>query len=256
MVIEDAAQGLMSTYSDRALGSIGHLGAYSFHETKNIISGEGGRAAGQRPAAPSNAPRSSARRARTAARFFRGQVDKYTWVDIGSSYLPGEIVAAFLWAQMQEAEAITARRKALWESYHHVARAARAIGPRTATDHSRGSRPQRSHVLPPAADLKARTRFIGRLKEQGIQATFHYVPLHTAPMGERTGRMSSEMKHTVAAAERLVRLPLWLGLEEHQDRVVEEVVRAARVIRLDDTHAGRGRGRSADAWDSAASRRA
>jgi len=227
VVIEDAAQGIMSTYRGRPLGGIGHLGALSFHETKNLISGEGG-------ALLVNDDRFVERaeivreKGTNRARFFRGQVDKYTWVDLGSSYLPSEIVAAFLWAQIQEADGITARRLAIWDRYHEalddLERDGRVRRPIVPSDRAHNA--HMYYLLLP--DLATRTRFIGTLGDQGIQTTFHYVPLHLAPMGARVGRTSGELPITASAGDRLVRLPLWLGLEAHQDRVVHEVIRAAR----------------------------
>ena len=227
LVIEDAAHALLSTYHGQALGSIGDLGTLSFHETKNIISGEGG-------ALLVNDARLAERaeiireKGTNRSMFFRGLVDKYTWVDVGSSYLPGEIIAAFLFAQMEEADAITSRRLALWERYHEAlapleesGRARRPIVPDGCVHNG-----HMYYLMLP--DLEARTRFIGSLGEQDIQAVFHYVPLHTSPMGERVGRIGSGLSNTTEASERLVRLPLWVGLEEHQDRVIEAVVRAAR----------------------------
>jgi len=226
LVIEDAAQGVMASYKGRALGSIGHLGALSFHETKNIISGEGG-------ALLVNDPRLQERaeivreKGTNRSQFFRGQVDKYTWVDIGSSYLPGEIIAAFLWAQMEEAEAITRRRLGLWAFYHEHLAALEASG--------RARRPfipadcqHNAHMYYLLLDsLAARTAFIDELARQKIQAVFHYVPLHASPMGRKAARAMGELPNTVALSERLVRLPFWLGLEEHQARVAERIVEAA-----------------------------
>lgn len=223
LVIEDAAQGLMSTFRDRPLGGIGHLAALSFHETKNVICGEGG-------ALLVNDPRLVERaeivweKGTDRSRFFRGEVDKYSWVDVGSSFLPSEIEAAFLWAQLEEAEAITRARREIWDAYHEAFAGLEAKG--------RLRRP----VVPPdcrhnahlyyllTENLEARTRLIAGLRERGIQALFHYVPLHSAPAGRRYGRAAGELLHTDAAADRLVRLPLWTGMDgETVARVVEAV---------------------------------
>jgi dTDP-4-amino-4,6-dideoxygalactose transaminase len=218
LVIEDAAQGIMSTYNGRPLGTIGHLGAYSFHETKNIISGEGG-------ALLINDSRFALRaeiireKGTNRSQFFRGQVDKYTWVDIGSSYLPGEIIAAFLWAQMEEANAITHRRLNIWEQYH------RALKPLEMAGKLR--RPiipflcqHNAHMYYIILDsLKTRTYVIEQLREQGIHTVFHYVPLHNALAGDRFGRISGVMTNTENLADCLLRLPLWLGLEEEIQRI-------------------------------------
>ncbi|KRG80670.1 TDP-4-oxo-6-deoxy-D-glucose aminotransferase [Stenotrophomonas pavanii] len=213
-VVEDAAQGIMSTYKGRPLGTIGDLGALSFHETKNIISGEGG--------ALLCRDRTHAERAEiirekgtNRSRFFRGQVDKYTWVDVGSSFLPGEITAAFLSAQMDAAEDITARRLAIWERYHawaapHEA-AGRLVRP-TIPAHTTHNAHMYYMLLP---SLEARTAFIQSLRTQGVQAVFHYIPLHSSPAGASHGRVGSAMQVTDNLSERLVRMPLWVGVEEY-----------------------------------------
>ncbi len=225
LVIEDAAQGILSTYKGRPLGSIGHMAALSFHETKNIIAGEGG-------ALLINDPRFVERaeiireKGTNRSQFFRGQVDKYTWVDVGSSYLPGEIVAAFLWAQMEEADAINKRRLDIWANYHQwfaslekAGAIARPTVPRECTHNA-----HMYYVLLP--DLATRSRVIERLKEQGIQTVFHYIPLHSSPVGKELGRAAGDMRHTDATGERLLRLPLWLGLEDHQADVIAQIVAA------------------------------
>ena len=226
LVIEDAAQGLLSSYREQPLGAIGHMAALSFHETKNIISGEGG-------ALLVNDERFADRaeiiweKGTNRAQFFRGQVDKYTWVDLGSSYLPGEITAAFLWAQMEEADAITARRLAIWSRYHEAfapLEAAGAVRRPIVPEDCRQNGHLYYLLLP---DLAARTAFIERLKTRDIHPVFHYVPLHTSPFGRTVGRAVGDLPETVSASDRLVRLPLWLGLEEDLDRVIEEVIAAA-----------------------------
>ena len=225
LVIEDAAQGIMSTYKGRPLGSIGHMAALSFHETKNIISGEGG-------ALLINDARLVERaeiireKGTNRSQFFRGQVDKYTWVDIGSSYLPGEIVAAFLWAQMEEADAINKRRLDIWANYHQwfanlekAERVRRPSVPRECVHNA-----HMYYLLLPS--LALRTTFIERLKIKGIHTVFHYIPLHSSPRGQMIGRAVSDMKNTNNASERLARLPLWLGIEEQQTEVIEKVIEA------------------------------
>jgi dTDP-4-amino-4,6-dideoxygalactose transaminase len=226
LVIEDAAQGTLATYKGRALGSIGHLGALSFHETKNLISGEGG-------ALLVNDARLVERaeivreKGTNRTRFLRGELDKYTWVDIGSSYLPGEIIAAFLWAQMEEADAIIARRLALWSAYHEAlaglegaGHARRPIVPAECRHNG-----HMYYLLLPSA--QKRSAFIARLKAQGIQAVFHYVPLHSSPMGKKLGRAAGAMPNSVELSERLARLPFWLGLEAEFGAVVESIIAAA-----------------------------
>ena len=227
MVIEDAAQGIMATYKGRPLGSIGHLGCLSFHETKNIISGEGG-------ALLINDPELAERaeiireKGTNRSQFFRGQVDKYTWVDVGSSYLPSELIAAFLWAQMEEADDITRRRLALWSVYHQwlqgleeAGSLRRPIIPKECVHNA-----HMYYILLP--DLEARTALIARLKKEDIHPVFHYVPLHSAPSGRKHGRCHGELRVTEEVADRLLRLPLWLGLEQHQTRVIDRVMAALR----------------------------
>jgi dTDP-4-amino-4,6-dideoxygalactose transaminase len=207
LVIEDAAQGVMSSYKGRPLGSIGHLGTLSFHETKNIIREKG----------------------TNRSQFFRGQVDKYTWVETGSSYLPGEIVAAFLWAQMEEADSITKRRRELWGQYHQwlaplerAGRLRRPVVPRECMHNA-----HMYYVLLP--NLEKRTVFISQLKRKGILSVFHYVPLHSSPAGREIARFVGAMSNTEELSERLTRLPLWLGLEDRLPGVIQEVIAAAGV---------------------------
>jgi dTDP-4-amino-4,6-dideoxygalactose transaminase len=227
LVIEDAAQGIASTYKGRALGTIGHLGTLSFHETKNLISGEGG-------ALLVNDPRFVQRaeiireKGTNRSQFLRGQVDKYTWVDFGSSYLPSELIAAFLWAQMEEADAITHRRFGIWSTYHQWFAESEAQGTlrRPVVPSHCTHNAHMYYVLLPT--LEKRTAFIAGLKEQGTYAVFHYVPLHSAPMGLRLGRTHGELPHTLDASERLVRLPLWLGIEAHLAEVIHRVVTVAQ----------------------------
>ena len=177
LVIEDAAQGIMSAYKGKPLGSIGHLGTYSFHETKNIIAGEGG-------ALLVNDERFAERaeiireKGTNRSQFFRGQVDKYTWVDVGSSYLTGEVVAAFLWAQMEEAEAITEKRLAIWRLYHEALRPLEAAGVlrRPMIPECCRHNAHMYYVL--LESLKKRDELIDRLAAQGVNTVFHYVPLH------------------------------------------------------------------------------
>lgn len=224
-VIEDAAQGIMSTYKGRSLGSIGDMGCFSFHETKNIISGEGG-------ALLTNSRQLSERaevireKGTNRSQFFRGQVDKYTWVDVGSSYLPGEIIAAFLWAQIEEAEAITKRRLAIWEEYHRAfehlekeGRIRRPVVPSGCTHNA-----HMYYILLPS--FEARTELISRLDDLGVNAVFHYVPLHTSPAGKKFSRASGELAVTNDMADRLLRLPLWCGLEKYQEKVIGAVIKS------------------------------
>jgi len=220
LLIEDAAQAIGATYRGRPLGSFGELAALSFHETKNLISGEGG-------ALLVNAPELAARaeivreKGTNRAAYFRGDVDKYTWVDIGSSFLPSDIIAAFLWAQLEQAEAILARRQALWAGYHAafepLERAGRLRRPRVPRD----AAPNAHSYFLLLADLSSRQHFIEKLRTDGVNAVFHYVPLHSSPAGRKFGRASGSMQVTDSVADRLVRLPLWIGLEPQQDYVIE-----------------------------------
>lgn len=223
LVIEDAAQALMSTYKGRPLGSIGDLGAVSFHETKNIISGEGG-------ALLVNNERFAERaeiireKGTNRSLFFRGQVDKYTWVDVGSSYLPGEIIAAFLWAQMEDADDITRRRIAMWNNYHQwfepAERAGKLRRP-VVPDHC-GHNAHMYYILLP--DLARRTAVIEKLKAAEVHTVFHYIPLHSAPAGRKYARTHGEMMVTDDIADRLLRLPMYAGLEERQAEAIRIVL--------------------------------
>jgi dTDP-4-amino-4,6-dideoxygalactose transaminase len=200
------------------------MAALSFHETKNIISGEGG-------ALLINDPRFVERaemireKGTNRSQFFRGQVDKYTWVDVGSSYLPGEIVAAFLWAQMEEADAINKRRLDIWSNYNQwfanlekAGKIRRPTVPRECVHNA-----HMYYLLLPS--LGHRTAFIERLKTNDINAVFHYIPLHSSPRGQSIGRAVGDMTNTNIAGERLVRLPLWLGLEEWQSEVIQTAMK-------------------------------
>lgn len=213
IVIEDAAQGLMSTYNGKALGSIGHMGTLSFHETKNIISGEGGALLVNNKKLISRAE-IIREKGTNRSQFFRGEVDKYTWIDIGSSYLPGELIAAFLLAQMDEAEQLTNRRLDIWNTYHRELESFSIDGV-----FRRPIVPEECHhnahmyylLLP---DLASRTEFIAKLKAAEIHTVFHYVPLHSSPAGKRIGRAHDDLSITNDLSERIVRLPLWIGLED------------------------------------------
>lgn len=228
-VVEDAAQGTMATYKGRALGSIGDLGAYSFHETKNVISGEGG-------ALLVNDPEMALRaeiireKGTDRGRFFRGEVDKYTWQEVGSSFLPGELTAAFLWAQLEEADAITHARMESWQRYHEL------LAPLEAEDILRrpiipGDCRHNAHMyyvlLPPEVDRQA---VLAELKRHEIWAVFHYVPLHSSPAGQRYGRAHGSLDVTNVLSERLIRLPLWMGMTADQQHAVIETLSAAIIL--------------------------
>ena len=217
-VVEDAAQAIFSTYKGRPLGSIGDLAALSFHETKNVISGEGGALLINDPALIERAE-IIREKGTNRSRFFRGQVDKYTWVDVGSSYLPSELIAAFLAAQLEHGTEITARRLAIWDRYHKWAAPLEASGllrrPVVPADCRHNA--HMYYLL--LAGLERRTAFIAAMKAADIGTVFHYIPLHSSPAGQHFGRTSGELPHTDAINARLVRLPFWVGMEDQLDYV-------------------------------------
>jgi dTDP-4-amino-4,6-dideoxygalactose transaminase len=218
-VVEDAAQGIFSTYKGRPLGSIGDLAALSFHETKNVISGEGGALLVNDPNLVERAE-IIREKGTNRSKFFRGQVDKYTWVDIGSSYLPSELIAAFLAAQLEEASTITDRRLAIWNRYHGWAAPLESQGRLRRPIIPSGSTHNAHMYYLLLGNLADRTHFIDAMKAAGIGTVFHYIPLHTSPAGQRYARTHGTLHHTDATSDRLVRLPLWIGLEDHQDDVM------------------------------------
>ena len=223
VVVEDAAQGIMSTYKGKALGTIGDFGCFSFHETKNFSMGEGGALLIRDEKDIENAE-IIREKGTNRAKFFRGQIDKYTWVEKGSSYLPSEMNAAYLYAQLELAEEITADRMATWERYNNgfkeLADAGKVELPYIPEDCTHNA-----HMFYlKCKDLEERTALISYLKENDILAVFHYVPLHTAPAGLKYGRFHGEDKYTTKESERLVRLPLYYGLEpEKTDYIIEKV---------------------------------
>lgn len=222
-IVEDAAQGVMASYKGRALGSIGDLGAFSFHETKNVISGEGGALLVNDPELASRAE-IIREKGTDRSRFFRGQVDKYTWQEVGSSFLPGEIIAAFLWAQLQEAERITAARLINWERYHELLEPLERKGllrrPIVPSDCQHNAH-MYYVLIAPEID---RGSVVEALKHDEIYTVFHYVPLHSSPAGKRYGRVHGELAVTDSLSARLIRLPLWMGLAEGQQEKVVEVL--------------------------------
>lgn len=223
IVVEDAAQGVMSKYKGKYLGTIGTFGCYSFHETKNYSMGEGG-------ALVINDPEYNERaeilreKGTNRAKFFRGQVDKYTWVDFGDSYLPSELNAAYLWAQLLNADEINDNRIATWNRYYQ--------GLQTMAKEGKFEIPtvpeeceHNAHMFYlKCKDLKERSEFIKFMKEKELYCVFHYIPLHSAPAGEKFGRFDGEDEFTTKESERLVRLPMYYGLREDQvDLVVEGI---------------------------------
>jgi len=222
IVVEDAAQAIGSNYKGSPLGSIGHLGAYSFHETKNIISGEGGALLINDSSYVDRAhilwEKGTNRRA-----FYEGKVDKYTWQDIGSSFLPGEIIAAFLWAQMEQAETITKRRLGIWNAYHSAfesleneGKLRRPIVPVTCEHNA-----HMYYLILPSIEF--RSKLIKVLAEKSINSVFHYVPLHDSPMGQKYHPPVKTLNCTIDMSERILRLPLWLGIEELLPSVICEI---------------------------------
>ena len=222
-VVEDAAQGIMSTYKGKALGTIGDFGCYSFHETKNLSMGEGGALLIKNP---DDIGRAEIIREKgtNRSRFFRGEIDKYTWVAPGSSYLPSELNAAFLYAQMQKAQVIFDDRMRSWNKYYELLKPLEEKEliqlpqiPRECTHNA--------HMFYiKVQNLDMRTKMIEYLKTNGINAVFHYVPLHTAPAGKECGRFFGEDKYTTKESERLLRLPLYYGLEEDNiDYICERI---------------------------------
>jgi dTDP-4-amino-4,6-dideoxygalactose transaminase len=220
LVIEDAAQALGSTWHGRPLGTFGHMAALSFHETKNVISGEGG-------ALILNDARLVERaevlweKGTNRTRFFRGEISKYTWIDLGSSYLPSEVTAAFLLAQLEHADEITAGRLALWRAYNEQCAAVPFVRPPVVPA---GCTPN-AHLfyvlLPPGVD---RAEVLTTLNARGVNAVFHYVPLHSAPAGLRFGRTAGSMAVTDDCSSRLIRLPLWMGMTREMTTTVVEAL--------------------------------
>lgn len=222
-VVEDAAQGMMASYKGRALGSIGDLGAFSFHETKNVISGEGG-------ALLVNDPELALRaevireKGTDRSRFFRGEVDKYTWQEVGSSFLPGELIAAFLWAQLEEADRITQDRLTIWQRYHEMLAPLESNGVLRRPIIPDGCKHNAHMYYVILASEIDRQKVLHEFKHNGIGAVFHYVPLHSSPAGQRYGRVHGALDVTARQSERLVRLPLWVGLTEAQQEKVVNIL--------------------------------
>lgn len=234
VVIEDAAQAILASYRGRPLGSFGSYAALSFHETKNIQCGEGGALLVNDPAGVDRAEivheKGTNRRA-----FFRGHVDKYTWVDVGSSYLLSDVAAAFLWAQLEDAREIVELRRRIWRAYHAgladleaAGRLRRPVVPEGCSDNA-----HLYYVLLPTE--RERDRILGELNAAGVNAVFHYVPLHTATAGLRYGRAVDDLPVTTSASARLIRLPLWPGMTESDvcrvlETVEDAVARAAAEV--------------------------
>lgn len=212
-VIEDAAQGLLSTYKGRQLGTLGHLGCFSFHETKNIISGEGGALLINRDEFRERAE-VVREKGTNRSKFFRGEVDKYTWVDIGSSYLPSELTSAFLYAQMEQADRIISMRRGIFYRYMEMLKPLEDEGwlKLPLVDDESVNNGHIFYVI--TSSLDERDRIIAHLKSSGIMAIFHYVPLHSSPAGKKYGRVSGSMRQTNDLSDKLLRLPLYYGMSE------------------------------------------
>ena len=228
LVLEDAAQGIAARYDGRPLGSIGHLGAMSFHETKNLIAGEGG-------ALLVNDERFVERahilreKGTNRTKFLQGRVDKYTWVDVGSSYLPSELNAAFLLAQFEKVDEIQAARHRAWDRYHRILAplAHEGLLARPTVPQICGHNAHIYYVIMPS--VEKRGELLRRTKASGVGAVFHYVPLHSAPAGLRFARQSGPLPVTDDLSARLVRLPLWAGLDDGSiDAVTALVADVAR----------------------------
>lgn len=223
-VVEDAAQGVMSTYKGKALGTIGDFGCFSFHETKNYSMGEGGALLIRDPEYNERAE-ILREKGTNRAKFFRGQVDKYTWVDYGSSYLPSEMNAAYLYAQLLEADRINNDRLASWNAYYEAFAPLEQAGKVELPALPEGCVHNAHMFWLKLHDLEERTAFIQHLKENGVLAVFHYIPLHSAPAGLKFGVFSGEDVYTTRESERLVRLPLYYGLtEEDRNTVIRSVL--------------------------------
>lgn len=224
-VIEDAAQAIASTYKGKALGTFGDFGCYSFHETKNISMGEGGALLIQNEdlIEPAEIIRE---KGTNRAKFFRGQIDKYTWVNYGSSYLPSDMNAAYLWAQLENIDIIQKKRLSVWNRYREGLSELEkkeyiefGMIPDECTNNA--------HMFYiKVRDLETRTELISYLKEKGIMAVFHYVPLHSAPAGRKFGRFNGEDRYTTKESERLMRLPLFYSItEEEVEYIIEKLDR-------------------------------
>ena len=224
IVVEDAAQGVMSEYKGRALGTIGEYGCFSFHETKNYSMGEGG-ALLIRDKENIEKAEIIREKGTNRSRFFRGQVDKYTWVDMGSSYLPSELNAAYLYAQLENAQLIYDNRMNSWNRYREGLQELEKKGLIELPYIPENCKHNAHMFYVKCKDLEERTKLIDYLKQNGIYAVFHYIPLHSAEAGLKYGRFHGEDKYTTKESERLVRLPLYYGLKEEEVKLVIDKVK-------------------------------
>ena len=223
-VVEDAAQGVMSTYKGRALGTIGDFGCFSFHETKNYSMGEGGAILVNDPAYIEQAE-IIREKGTNRSRFLRGQVDKYTWVDFGDSFLPSELNAAYLWGQLEQADVINEDRLRSWNRYYQALLPLQEQGKLELPVIPEGCGHNAHMFYVKLRDLEERTRFIAFLKEQGAASSFHYVPLHSAPAGMKFGRFHGADEYTTRESDRLTRLPMYYGLTEEDNAAVVAAIR-------------------------------
>lgn len=224
LVIEDAAQGIMSSYKGKALGTFGTFGCFSFHETKNYSMGEGGALLIEDPDFIEDAE-IIREKGTNRSKFFRGQIDKYTWVNYGSSYLPSELNAAYLYAQLEEAEEINQARLSIWNCYYKGLEPLARAGKIEVPFIPEGCVHNAHMFYIKAKNLEERTKLIVYLKENYILSVFHYIPLHSAPAGLRYGRFAGEDRYTTAESERLCRLPMYYGLEEEKVNYIIDKVK-------------------------------
>lgn len=224
-VVEDAAQGVMSTYKGKALGTIGDFGCYSFHETKNYSMGEGGAILVNDTSCVERAE-IIREKGTNRSRFLRGQVDKYTWVDYGSSYLPSDINAAYLWGQLEMAEAINRDRLATWRSYWDGLKPLAEGGKLELPLIPEGCEHNAHMFYVKLEDLQQRTEFISYLRDHGVQSTFHYIPLHSSPAGKHYGRFAGTDEFTTRESNRLTRLPMYYGLSKEDRATVVDAIRS------------------------------
>ncbi|WP_368877795.1 dTDP-4-amino-4,6-dideoxygalactose transaminase [Providencia vermicola] len=225
-VIEDAAQGVMSTYKGRALGTIGHIGAYSFHETKNYSSGGEGGATLVNDKSLINRAEIIREKGTNRSQFFRGQVDKYTWRDIGSSYLLSDLQAAYLWAQLEEADKINDRRLLLWQRYYDALAPLAQAGQLALPIVPEGLKHNAHMFYIKLKDVEERTAFNDYMKSNDILTVFHYVALHTSPAGEKFGRFDGEDRYTTSESDRLVRLPMFYNMTDEEQQTVITKIKA------------------------------
>lgn len=223
-VVEDAAQGIQATYKGKALGTIGDLGCYSFHETKNISMGEGGAILINKERYIEEAE-IIREKGTNRSKFFRGQIDKYTWVEKGSSYLPSDMNAAYLWAQLKNVREIMQWRLDRWNLYYNLLKPLQESGS-VQLPYIPENCEHNAHIFyVKTRDLTVRSELIQYLKEKGIMAVFHYIPLHTAPAGLKYGHFFGEDKYTTSESERLLRLPMYYGLKEMEVEYICEKIK-------------------------------